>query len=161
MWRVIHQLCKHNHIKMRDYNEWSGRLLHQSGLPQSRVQSWFTSVSRVLPTSRIGYHAGKPIESVVFCLNIHFHEIYFYQIRIHGPPCCTLYTINMNELMAMVTASKLLRKSNSFLGLTKDPKSLTHCKNFSRILICVKYLSTKPDSGRLQEPVSIRKTRNS
>ena len=26
--------------------------------------------SRVLPTSRAGYHAGKPIESVVYCLNI-------------------------------------------------------------------------------------------
>ena len=26
--------------------------------------------SRVLPTSRVGYHAGKPIESVVYCLNI-------------------------------------------------------------------------------------------
>ena len=24
--------------------------------------------SRVLPTSRVGYHAGKPIESVVYCL---------------------------------------------------------------------------------------------
>ena len=31
--------------------------------------SWFTSFSRVLPTSRVGYHAGKPIESVVYCLN--------------------------------------------------------------------------------------------
>ena len=25
--------------------------------------------SRVLPTSRVGYHAGKPIESVVYCIN--------------------------------------------------------------------------------------------
>ena len=25
--------------------------------------------SRVLPTSRVGYHTGKPIESVVYCLN--------------------------------------------------------------------------------------------
>ena len=32
--------------------------------------SWFTSPSRVLPTSRVGYHTGKPIESVVYCLNI-------------------------------------------------------------------------------------------
>ena len=31
--------------------------------------SWFTSFSRVLPTSRVGYHAGKPIENVVYCLN--------------------------------------------------------------------------------------------
>ena len=31
--------------------------------------SWFTSFSRVLPTSRLGYYAGKPIESVVFCLS--------------------------------------------------------------------------------------------
>ena len=31
--------------------------------------SWFTSFSRVLPTFRVGYHAGKPIESVVYILN--------------------------------------------------------------------------------------------
>ena len=31
--------------------------------------SWFTSFSPVLPTSRVAYHAGKPIESVVYCLN--------------------------------------------------------------------------------------------
>ena len=30
--------------------------------------------SSVLPTSRVGYHAGKPIESVVYCLII----IYLY-----------------------------------------------------------------------------------
>ena len=35
--------------------------------------SWFTSFSRVLPTSRVGYHAGKPIESVVYC----FYKITF------------------------------------------------------------------------------------
>ena len=29
--------------------------------------SSFTSCSRVLPTSCVGYHAGKPIESVVWC----------------------------------------------------------------------------------------------
>ena len=28
------------------------------------------SFSSVLPTSKVGYHAGKPIESVVYCLNI-------------------------------------------------------------------------------------------
>ena len=31
--------------------------------------SWFTSFSRVLPTSHVGYHAGKPIESMAYCLN--------------------------------------------------------------------------------------------
>ena len=30
------------------------------------VGSWFTSFSRVLPTSRVGCHAAKPIESVVY-----------------------------------------------------------------------------------------------
>ena len=29
--------------------------------------SWFTSFSRVLPTSQMGYHTGKPLESVVGC----------------------------------------------------------------------------------------------
>ena len=31
--------------------------------------SWFTSFSRVLPTSRVVYCVGKPIERVVYCLN--------------------------------------------------------------------------------------------
>ena len=31
--------------------------------------SGFTSFSRVLPTSRVGYRTGKPIESVVYCIN--------------------------------------------------------------------------------------------
>ena len=35
--------------------------------------SWFTSFPRVLPTSRVGYHAGKPIERVVYC----FYKITF------------------------------------------------------------------------------------
>ena len=29
---------------------------------------WFTSFSSILPASQVGYHAGKPIESVVYCL---------------------------------------------------------------------------------------------
>ena len=35
-----------------------------------------TSYSSVLPTSRVGYHDGKPIESVVYCLNN--SEVYNY-----------------------------------------------------------------------------------
>ena len=38
--------------------------------------SGFTSFSRVLPTSRVGYHAVKPIENVVYCLNISVVVIY-------------------------------------------------------------------------------------
>ena len=35
---------------------------------ESRVEGeWFTNFSSVLPTSQVGYHAGKPIESVVYC----------------------------------------------------------------------------------------------
>ena len=30
----------------------------------------------VLPTSRLGYHAGKPIESVVYCLIITYFMLY-------------------------------------------------------------------------------------
>ena len=34
---------------------------------KSRIEGeWFTSFPRVLPTSQVGYHAGRPIESVVF-----------------------------------------------------------------------------------------------
>ena len=41
--------------------------------------SWVTSFSSVLPTSRVGYHAGKPIESVVYCfykINLSFPWVY-------------------------------------------------------------------------------------
>ena len=31
------------------------------------VKLSITSFSRILPTSRVGYHGGKPIKSVVFC----------------------------------------------------------------------------------------------
>ena len=31
--------------------------------------SWFTNFSRELPTSRMCYHTGKPIESVVYGIN--------------------------------------------------------------------------------------------
>ena len=36
------------------------------------------SLVRVLQTSRVGYRAGKPIESVVYCLNILIHWIVIY-----------------------------------------------------------------------------------
>ena len=35
----------------------------------TRLGSWFTIFFRVLPTSRLGYHASKPIEGVVYCLS--------------------------------------------------------------------------------------------
>ena len=37
---------------------------------QNAFGSWFTSFSHVLPTSRVGYHTVKPIESLVYCLSI-------------------------------------------------------------------------------------------
>ena len=43
---------------------------HEKSLKSRAEGEWFTSFSRLLPTSRLGYHAGKPIESVVCCLNI-------------------------------------------------------------------------------------------
>ena len=44
--------------------------LRMLGEHEKSFGSWFTSFPRVLPTSRVGYHAGKPIESVVYCLSI-------------------------------------------------------------------------------------------
>ena len=44
---------------------------HEKTLSRAEAE-WFTSFSRVLPTSRVGCHAGKPIESVVYCLNIRY-----------------------------------------------------------------------------------------
>ena len=32
------------------------------------IEAVHTSFSRLLPTSRVDHHAGKPIESVVYCL---------------------------------------------------------------------------------------------
>ena len=31
--------------------------------------SWYTSFSHVLPTSPVGYHGSKPVESVLYCLS--------------------------------------------------------------------------------------------
>ena len=43
---------------------------------KSRAEGeWFTSFWSVLPTSRLGYHTGKPIESVVYCLNKPYKKI--------------------------------------------------------------------------------------
>ena len=50
---------------------------------QTFVKAWKAyksraELSRVLPTSRLGYHVGKPIESVVYCLkNILFISLLF------------------------------------------------------------------------------------
>ena len=44
--------------------------------------SWFTSFSSVLPTSRVGYHARKLIESVVYCFN-NFNFLWVYR---HNKP---------------------------------------------------------------------------
>ena len=38
----------------------------------------FTSISSVLPTSQVGYHAGKPIETVVYC----FYKITLKQVSV-------------------------------------------------------------------------------
>ena len=46
------------------------RIYHQNLIPLILLAfaSWCTSFSRVLPTSQVGYHAGNPIASVVYCL---------------------------------------------------------------------------------------------
>ena len=44
---------------------------------ESRAEGdWSTSFSSVLPTSCVGYHAGKPIESVVYCFYKSFLWVY-------------------------------------------------------------------------------------
>ena len=43
--------------------------------------SWFTSFLSVLPTSQVVYHAGKPIESVLYC---------FYKITMSLPAQLTM-----------------------------------------------------------------------
>ena len=44
---------------------------HSKSLSIKRFCLMIYKLSRVLPTTCVGYHAGKPIESVVYCLNIH------------------------------------------------------------------------------------------
>ena len=66
VWKIVVDFFFHNNI-----NFW----FHAKFLGKSRVTcyvipifgEWFTSFSRVLPTSRVGYHAGNPIESEVYC----------------------------------------------------------------------------------------------
>ena len=46
--------------------------LHGNHKPNCSYGCWENTqkaFSRVLPTSRVGYHASKPIESVIYCLN--------------------------------------------------------------------------------------------
>ena len=40
---------------------------HEKSCKSRAFGSWFTSFSSVLPMSQVGYHAGQPIESVVYC----------------------------------------------------------------------------------------------
>ena len=81
---------------------------------------WFTSFSRALPASRVGYHTGKPIESVVYCLNKFFSKpIVFLQVE-------TVYDFKKfydPEAMMNATAeAKYLR------GSTKTGKALKYTK---------------------------------
>ena len=58
---------KHQFVMKNQPGDWS-----QSEMVKyfESIISSLTSFSRVLPTYLVGYHAGKPIESVVCCLNI-------------------------------------------------------------------------------------------
>ena len=58
---------KHQFVMKNQPGDWS-----QSEMVKyfESIISSLTSFSRVLPTYQVGYHAGKPIESVVCCLNI-------------------------------------------------------------------------------------------
>ena len=40
-----------------------------TGVTLEKLVNHEPNFSCVLPTSRVGYHSGKPIESVVYCLN--------------------------------------------------------------------------------------------
>ena len=67
--------------------------------------SRFTSHSRVLPTSQVGYHACKPIESVVYCVNI--------SVMINNPPLYSgkgrfpfLWYVQLKHLKLAKMASK-------------------------------------------------------
>ena len=62
--------------------------------------SWFTSICHVLPTYRVDYHAGKPMESVVYCLDI----------SISIAICCKQYEHHVTTVAILdgkITATKL------------------------------------------------------
>ena len=70
---------------------------------------WFTSFSSVLPTFQVGYHAGKPLETVVYC----FYKITLSFYEFTG-------TINHRFLTnqnAQTIYSRLPQNSLRFVGL--------------------------------------------
>ena len=58
--------------------------------------SWFTSFSSALPTSCMGYHAGKPIENVIHCLNkLELKDIVSWEATcIKELGCCILLAVH-------------------------------------------------------------------
>ena len=93
---------------------------------QSRAfGSWFTSFSCVLPTSRVGYHAGKPIESVVYCLDIGLFP--------------SLRTLNYE--FVFVFSKKYSGKKNYSYFLFLWKKVFFSTKNATKMLWCYPYVT--------------------
>ena len=56
------------YLSKRPHFPWVCRRDNQRGIVGKHEESvLFKSFSSVLPTSQMGYHAGKPIETVVYC----------------------------------------------------------------------------------------------
>ena len=75
-------------------------------------------VSRVLPASQVGYHAGKPIESVVYCLNI----IYIITRIAPQKVSCKkrsqrIYFLTLDNLLRAISEIRIPVKNRSMLSL--------------------------------------------
>ena len=77
-WSFVRELNFESVVKILWYDH-----SNESFVNHEPKGSWFTSFSRVLPTSQVGYYAGKPIESMVYC----FYKIKGHQYFFHRSTC--------------------------------------------------------------------------
>ena len=79
------------------------RIYHQNLIPLILLAfaSWCTSFSRGLPTSQVGYHAGNPIASVVYC----FYKITFSRTESFSKKC-GFSTVIKSYLLSKVIISQ-------------------------------------------------------
>ena len=81
----------------------------------------------LVPTSRVGYHAGKPIESVVYCLNI------FFRSEVKGLALGLLIHFQLFETNICVTATNPEGESESKIPRRDDTQKT--CAIFFGVLM--------------------------
>ena len=75
-------------------------------------------VSRVLPTSQVGYYADKPIESVVYCLNIIYIITRIAPQRVSSKKRSPrIYFMTLDNLLRAIYKIRIRVKNRSMLSL--------------------------------------------